>query len=74
MVATAPMPHESATSRELRQAVGLSLAKTAALADVSEPTARIFEIDPEQVRDVRKREALQRVYDGFRAQIQKKTA
>lgn len=48
--------------REIRQAAGLSLAKVAARADVSEPTARIFEIDPNAVKDVRKRESLGRVY------------
>jgi hypothetical protein len=51
--------------RERRKAANVSLAKAAVLANVSIPTARVYEIDPESVFDPRKRAALQRVYDGF---------
>ena len=57
--------------REVRRAVGKSLAKAAALADVSEPTARVYEINPDEVKDGKKRESLDRVYASFRAQLQR---
>lgn len=62
----------SRTAREIRQRAGKSRAWVAAMAGVSEPTATIFEIDPEQVKTPAKRDALARVYarlavDGTRA-------
>jgi hypothetical protein len=57
---------QGSTPRKVRQAAGVSLAKTAARADVSEPTARVYELDPNAVRDTRKRESLDRVYASLR--------
>lgn len=48
--------------KEIRRAAGLSLDKVAALADVSGPTARIYEIEPTAIKDDRKREQLARTY------------
>lgn len=48
--------------KEIRRAAGVSLDKIAARADVSGPTARIYEIDPGAVKDDRKRAALAREY------------
>lgn len=48
--------------KEIRRAVGLSLEKLAARANVCGPTARIYEIDPQAVKDERKRAALAREY------------
>lgn len=48
--------------KEIRLAAGLSLDKLAARADVSGPTARIYELDPRAVKNERKRAALARTY------------
>ena len=55
--------------RSTRRAAGWSITKAAAMADVSPGLARIFEIDPDEVQDVRKRLALMRVYEGLRVQL-----
>lgn len=66
VAATAEHPEVRKPSlRERRERAGISLAKAAVLSDVSEPTARVFEIDPFAVKDERKRAALLRVYDSF---------
>ena len=48
--------------KEIRKAAHVSLARVAAAAGVSEPTAKIYELSPEAVADVAKRAALDRVY------------
>lgn len=52
--------------REVRQAVGVSLARAAVMADVSEPTARVYELSRDAIQSQQKREALDNVYAGFR--------
>lgn len=60
-------------AKEIRQRAGRSRAWVAAMAGVSEPTATIFELDPDAVKSERKRKALERIYadlldgDGSRA-------
>jgi DNA-binding XRE family transcriptional regulator len=54
------------TLREIRERAGRSQWDVALRAGVSAPTLRLFEADPEAVRDVRKREALARVYEQLR--------
>lgn len=51
------------TAKQIRQRAGLALIRVAAEAKVSETTARVFEIDPQAVRDERKRAALAAVYE-----------
>jgi hypothetical protein len=51
--------------RERRQAARCSLARAAVLANVSEPTARLYEANPEAVKDPIKRAELARLYDSF---------
>lgn len=48
--------------KDARRAVGWSLAKAAVMADVSEPTARLYEVDPSAVATPEKRHSLDRVY------------
>lgn len=48
--------------KKIRRAAGLSLEKVAARANVSGPTARIYELDPQAIRDERKRASLAREY------------
>jgi hypothetical protein len=55
--------------KEIRLAAGLSLDKVAARADVSGPTARIYEIDPKAVKDARKRDALARTYAALEERV-----
>ena len=50
------------TPKQIRRRAGLSLDKIAAQANVSGPTARIYEINPLEVKDERKRQALDRAY------------
>jgi hypothetical protein len=45
--------------RELRKRVGVPLIDAASAAGVSETTARVYEISPLEVRDPRKRSALE---------------
>ena len=52
--------------RSIRRAAGWSVTKTAAMADVSPGLVRIFEMDPEEVKDVSKRLALLKLYDGLK--------
>jgi hypothetical protein len=51
--------------REIRERAGVSRAKAAAAADVTETTARVYELDPDAIRERAKRDALDRVYAGF---------
>jgi predicted transcriptional regulator len=51
--------------RSMRRRIGISKARTARLAGVSVPLVRLYEIDPEEVKDSQKRAALDRTYDGF---------
>ena len=57
------------TPKEIRRAVGLSLQKLAARADVSGPTARVYELDPQAVKDERKRAALAREYASIASSL-----
>ena len=50
------------TAKEKRVRAGWPLIKVAVLAHVSEPTARIYEIDRNGVRDAQKRASLDSVY------------
>lgn len=52
------------TPRDIRRARGIPLINVAAVARVSETTARIYEADRERV-SAPKREALDRVYAGL---------
>lgn len=51
---------------QVRKRAGVSRDRAAVLAGVSYPTARLYEADPDEVKDLNKRTALDRVYDGFR--------
>jgi hypothetical protein len=51
--------------KALRLRTGMSLERAGARAGVTSATARIFELDPEAIRDPRKRAALVRVYERF---------
>jgi hypothetical protein len=62
----APPARPRPTDRAVRQALGWSLSKTAAVANVSPALARIFEISPAEVKDREKRRALRRVYQALR--------
>lgn len=53
--------------KALRVRAGMSLEGAGARAGVTSATARIFELDPEAIRDPRKRAALIRVYEAFAA-------
>lgn len=53
--------------KEIRLAAGLSLEKVAARANVSGPTARIYELDPQAIKDERKRASLAREYAALAA-------
>lgn len=59
------LPESTLTRRARREAIGVSLDKAAVLAGVSAPTAKVFELDPDAVKDPRKRASLHRVYDSF---------
>lgn len=51
---------------QLRRRAGVSRARAAVAAEVSEPTARLFEVGGEEaIRDPDMRERLIRVYAGF---------
>lgn len=57
------LPTEQESSpRAIRRAARKPLIWTAVQAGVSEPTARVYELDPLAVRDERKRAALDVVY------------
>jgi hypothetical protein len=53
-------------NRTVRRACGWSLAKTAALAGVGPTSIRIFEIDPNEVKDRAKRRRLRILYSALR--------
>ena len=55
------------TPKEIRKRSGRSRAWVAAMAGVSDPTARLYEIAPENVEDERKRAALAGVYGSLAA-------
>lgn len=56
--------------RELRERAGLSRAKAAAAADVTETTAKIFEVaGPEGICNPGKRASLIAVYEDFRKRL-----
>ena len=67
----APAPVATLTLREIRQRVGVSLARTAELAMVSMQTTRIFEAGgPLAIKSPIKRRALQRVYGTYAEQLE----
>lgn len=57
------------TRKEIRIAKGYSRGRIAAWAGVSEPTARIYEISPEEIADPEKRAALDRVYGIMQSEL-----
>jgi hypothetical protein len=59
--------HPRVAPRELRKRAGVPLIKAAADANVSETTARVYEIDRDEVKDPIKRAALDRVYGQWTA-------
>jgi hypothetical protein len=49
----------------IRRSAGWSVTKAAAFAEVSPTTLRIFEIDPSEVQNPKKRAASMRLYRGL---------
>ena len=57
------------TRKEIRIAKGYSRIRVAAWAGVSEPTARVYEISPEEIGDPAKRKALDAVYATMQSEL-----
>lgn len=57
-------------SKTARLTVGEPLIRTAVAAGVSEPTARLYEANPEAIKDPAKRRQLDAVYATYRARAQ----
>lgn len=60
-------------TRAIRQAAGIPLIRAAVAAGVSEPTARIYEANPDAVKDPGRRARLDAVYAQIRESGAKKS-
>lgn len=60
--------------REARLTARMSQARTAVAAGVSEPLVRLYEANPDAVKDRHKRAALDAVYASFAARIARPSA
>lgn len=54
-------------AKDARRVAGWSLARAAGAAEVSEPTARLYEANPDAIVTPEKRANLDRVYDELRS-------